>query len=125
MHDAAPSGSRSPGAVREGAGLNDPGFDYQITDGEHGVVVSLRGELDLASAPELQRALLELLERSPQRVELDLRDLTFLDSSGLGSLYRARRAADERGVPFRLDGVPDHVRRLLDVTAMTSLFDLD
>jgi anti-sigma B factor antagonist len=110
---------------RDGGGLDDPGFDYRVTESADGVVVSLRGELDLASAPVLQRELLEVLEGSPERVALDLRDLTFLDSSGLGSLYRARQVADDRGVPFRLEGVPDQVRRVLDVTAMTPLFDLD
>ena len=55
----------------------------------------------------------------------DLAGLTFLDSSGLGALYRTRQAAGEQGVALRLQEVPAHVMRVLDVTAMAQLFDLD
>jgi anti-sigma B factor antagonist len=121
VHDAAPTG-RLP--VPGDGGLDDPPFAYEVTEDGDGIVVSLRGELDLASAPSLQRELLEVLGRSPASVALDLGALTFIDSSGLGSLYRVRQAASVHGVQLRLDAVPDHVRRVLDVTAMTPLFDL-
>ena len=89
------------------------------------VVVSMRGELDLAAAPALQRELLALVGRPVAALTLNLGDLTFLDSSGLGALYRTRLAADERAIPLRLEAVPDHVMRVLDVTAMAPLFDLE
>jgi anti-sigma B factor antagonist len=111
-----------PNAVGD---LEDMGLGYEVTNGSGGVVVSLRGELDLASAPELQRRLLELLSRPVDGLTLDLADLTFLDSSGLGALYRTRQAAGEQGVSLRLQEVPAHVMRVLDVTAMAQLFDLD
>jgi anti-sigma B factor antagonist len=123
MHEDAPAGVSSaptptPGDLGEGE------FGYDVVDGAGGVVVALRGELDLAVAPGLQRELLTFLERPVPSLTLDLGGLTFLDSSGLGSLYRLRLAADEHGVPLRLDAVPDHVMRVFDVTAMTPLFDL-
>jgi anti-sigma B factor antagonist len=123
MHEAPTDGTsagRDPGTGNLGEGE----FGYDVADDADGVVVALRGELDLAAAPGLQRELLNLLERPVRSLTLDLGGLTFLDSSGLGSLYRLRLAADEHGVPLRLDAVPDHVMRVLDVTAMTPLFDL-
>lgn len=117
---------RPSGSVTNGVGdLEGIGLSYEIADRRSGVVVSLRGELDLATAPELQRQLLALLARPVAGLTLDLSDLTFLDSSGLGALYRTRQAADEQGVQLRLEEVPDHVMRVLDVTAMAPLFDLD
>jgi len=114
-----------PGSGR-GGGLDDVGLRYDVSDPSNGaVVVHLHGELDLASAPELQRELLALLARPVDDLTLDLGSLTFLDSSGLGALYRARQTADEQGIPLRLQAVPDHVMRVLDVTAMTELFDLE
>ncbi len=121
MHGVAPS---DPSAVQAGE-LGAGGFDYDVAEAPNGVVVALRGELDLAAAPGLQRELLALLARPVPSLTLDLAELTFLDSSGLGSLYRTRRAAEEGGVPLRLQAVPEHVMRVLDVTAMTPLFDLD
>lgn len=124
MHEAASSDRSSTGRATGSGNLGEGGFAYDVADDASGVVVALRGELDLAAAPGLQRELLTLLERPVPSLTLDLGGLTFLDSSGLGSLYRTRLAADEHGVPLRLAAVPSHVMRVLDVTAMTPLFDL-
>ncbi len=121
MHDPAADAVPAPG---DRAGLADAGFDYDVAESTAGAIVWLRGELDLAAAPDLQQHLLGILARHPASLTLDLGGLDFLDSSGLGTLYRARQAAEDQGVPLRLDAVPDHVRRVLDVTAMTPLFDL-
>jgi anti-sigma B factor antagonist len=123
MTDSA--GSEPPSSSRPAArGLDDTGFSYDVSRADGGVVVQLRGELDLATAPELQRELLGILEQACSSLTLDLGELTFLDSSGLGALYRARQAADAGSVPLRLEAVPRHVMRVLDVTAMAPLFDL-
>jgi anti-sigma B factor antagonist len=118
--------SASPSdAGQSGGGLDEGPFGFDVVGNGDGVVMVLRGELDLASAPELQRELLALLDRPVGSLTLDLGGLTFLDSSGLGALYRAHQEAEEGGVTLRLQAVPDHVMQVLDVTAMASLFDLD
>jgi anti-anti-sigma factor len=125
MPHPAPS-ERSSGASAAGVGkLDGLGLSYELQEEPDGVVLALRGELDLASAPELQRQLLALVARPVDALTLDLAGLDFLDSSGLGALYRTRQAADEVGIPLRLRAVPDHVLRVLDVTAMAPLFGLD
>lgn len=123
MTESAPSDR--PASPRPAArGLDDPGFAYEVIGDDGTVVVRLRGELDLATAPELQRELLGILERPVSSLTLDLGELTFLDSSGLGALYRTRQAADAGSIELRLEAVPAHVLRVLDVTAMAPLFDL-
>jgi anti-sigma B factor antagonist len=115
----------TPGTSRRGPRLDDTGFSYEVVHEEARVVVAMEGELDLAAAPALQRELLALVARPVNALSLDLGEVTFLDSSGLGALYRTRQAADEMGVPLRLVAVPDHVLRVLDVTAMAPLFDFE
>ncbi len=120
------TGSERPSSSRPAArGLDDPGFSSEVSRDNGSVVVRLHGELDLATAPEFQRELLGILEQPCTSVTLDLAELTFLDSSGLGALYRARQAADAGSVTLRLEAVPAHVLRVLDVTAMAPLFDLE
>ena len=56
------------------------------------VVVSIAGELDLASAPTVLRCLESVASRPIQELTIDLAELTFLDSSGLNALnHRAGR----------------------------------
>jgi anti-anti-sigma factor len=105
-------------------GLGEAVFTCETAQEGDRIVVSMQGEIDLAVAPALQRDLLALVDRPAAKITVDLGGVTFLDSSGLGALYRARQAADARGIPLRLESVPDHVMRVLDVTAMTPRFGL-
>ena len=80
----------------------DPnGFSISTSEGDRRVVVTIRGELDLATAPELETALLERLDAG-QEVVLDLRELQFMDSSGLRVLVTAHARAADGGPRFAI-----------------------
>ena len=84
-------------------------------------VLVLSGELDLAAAPRL-RARVD--ETAPGRaLVLDLSDATFIDSAVLKELLRARAELADREVRLVLAGVSAPVRRLLDLTRTSELFD--
>jgi anti-anti-sigma factor len=85
------------------------------SDGER--VICLRGELDIESAPDLERVLLRP-RPARQRVVLDLAELKFMDSTGLRVLLRARAAADEGRWEIGLRNVPPTIRRLFDMTGV-------
>lgn len=85
-------------------------------------VVAAGGELDIASAGQLSRTLLEHLRRTGS-VVLDLRDLSFVDSGGLHALLTARRRAQLLPADLAVACVPARVARLLDLTGSTSLFE--
>lgn len=59
--------------------------------------MTLDGELDLATAPDLERALRFVERRRPEVVVVDLRGLTFMDLSGVRVLLDAQRRASEHG----------------------------
>lgn len=89
------------------------------------VVVHVCGELDLATAPILQREVLALFALPLEAVALDFAELTFIDSSGLNVLTRVRVAAEEHGVPLTLRRVPDQARRVLQLTGLDELFSIE
>ena len=86
-------------------------------DGGGERVVRLRGELDIESAPDLERVLLRS-RPAGQRVVVDLAELKFMDSTGLRVLLRARAAADEGRWEINLRNVPPTIRRLFDMTGV-------
>jgi anti-sigma B factor antagonist len=90
-----------------------------------GVVVILEGELDLATAPQLERALREVQATSPGRILIDLRDLGFMDSTGLAVIVRAQLAADTSGHRLALGHPPPQVKRLLQITGLVDLFTFE
>jgi anti-anti-sigma factor len=80
-------------------------------------VIRLRGELDIDSATDLERALLRS-RPAQQRVVLDLSELQFMDSTGLRVLLRARAVAEEGRWEIVLRAVPPNIRRLFDMTGV-------
>lgn len=90
---------------------------HQGTD-EHGVVLQLDGELDLASAPRLELALREIGATNPGRILLDLRGLGFMDSSGISVIMQAQRAAEVHGHQLALRRGPNQVQRLFRLTGI-------
>ena len=98
--------------------LSDTTFTLAEDAGSEGErVIRLRGELDIESAPDLERVLLRS-RPARQRVVLDLAELKFMDSTGLRVLLRARTAADEGRWEIQLRNVPPTIRRLFDMTGV-------
>jgi anti-sigma B factor antagonist len=84
-------------------------------------VIRLEGELDLAAAPRLRARVDET--PSGRALVLDLSLTTFIDSAVLKELLRARAELAERNVRLVLAGVAPPVRRLLDLTRTSELFE--
>jgi len=80
------------------------------------------GELDMESANVLSALVSEYLEAGFPRLVLDLRALTFMDSSGLHVLLEARQHARARGVDLCVSPGPPGVQRIFDVTGTAELF---
>ena len=84
---------------------------------ENGAVsIALSGELDLAGARQLEMRLDEAERGSPERLVIDLRDLSFIDSTGLRLLLQADARARERGCELVLRRGEATVQRVFEVT---------
>lgn len=82
-------------------------------------VVAVAGELDVDGAPSLRDSMLALLNRGVDSLVVDLRGVTFLDSTGAGSLLRLHHRQELLGgrIHFVVDQKP--VRRVLDLMQLT------
>jgi anti-sigma B factor antagonist len=83
------------------------------------VVIAVSGEVDLASAPQLEQC---LLAHGDGDVTVDLARVSFLDSSGLHALVVARNHLRQRGHELRTINEQDHVRRAIELTGLAQVF---
>jgi anti-sigma B factor antagonist len=101
----------------------EPHEDFQVealsSEGVHRVV--LRGELDMLGAPVLWSRIRELCSGPTRGLRLDLRRLTFMDSSGLHVVLDARELCARAGFEFALIGGTPAVRRLFEVSGLGAL----
>ena len=86
-------------------------------------VLHLTGELDTTGASVLARAL-DPLTVGGAVIQLDLSDLTFMDSTGINALCNAAQRLGDRGRIVLVDPTSS-VRRLLEITGLDDIFDID
>jgi anti-sigma B factor antagonist len=97
------------------------GIDFQATvspSGSGGSVVTVFGELDIATADDLRPVLEEALD-SPGDVEMDLRGVTFVDSSGIAVLVWAAWRLRHQDRLLRLRGARPRIRNIFDLAGLT------
>jgi anti-anti-sigma factor len=91
---------------------------FDVLVDEAGGAASIRpdGVLDIRSAADFEHEFLTALGRRPREMVVDLRNVTFLDSIGLRSLFRVTGWAERRQVPLSVIAGSEAVRRLLRIT---------
>jgi anti-sigma B factor antagonist len=86
------------------------------------MVVDVKGEVDLYTSPRLREKIVELVEDGQIRIVVNLGEVGFLDSSGLGALVGALKRVNERGGRLVLacpDGSP---LKVLTITGLDKVF---
>ncbi len=92
-----------------------------VEEHDGAVVVRLSGELDLYNAHSVREELLAAADREPERLVVDLSELTFIDSTGLGVLIEARTRLPNRRA-FLLAAPGLETRRALEISGLDRHF---
>ena len=101
--------------------MNELSLDVHLSgNGEATVVVA--GEVDMATAPQLDAC---LCAQAARNVVVDLAGVSFLDSSGLGALVHARKILAANGHTLRVSGEQDNIRTVLEVTGLLEVLHGD
>ena len=106
----------------------DPSVHSIFVIGEHQLahdttVLSVEGELDLASAPDLKWALGDLQASAARHVVVDLAKVSFIDSTALGVLVGAQRALRE-GIRMAIACDDENVLRIFELTGLDCMFEI-
>jgi anti-anti-sigma factor len=99
-------------------------FRVEVHQEGEGTVISLSGELDLASSPALEEAIERVLGSETELVVIDLRALEFMDSTGLSIIVKAHQTAEARELGLHLVNGPPQVERLLSLTGVAERMSL-
>lgn len=99
-------------------GPTDGSFRVEVRPERDVVRVAPVGELDVATTPALEHQLHELRRSGFERVLLDLRGLTFIDSTGIRAILAASRVAETDGRSFSLVLGPPATTRALEISGL-------
>jgi anti-sigma B factor antagonist len=99
-------------------------FRLEVRREDHATLIAVSGELDLASSPALQEELDRVAASDSSLLIIDLRELDFMDSTGLSVLVRAHQRAEEHGRRLAMVKGPQQVQRLLSLTGVADRLTL-
>ncbi len=89
----------------------------------HGaVVVELAGDFDLSGVEPFRSCIDELITSSKDTVLVDLRDVSFIDSTGISALLAARRLLADHDRELRFNDISAAASRVFELTGLTDLF---
>lgn len=91
-------------------------LNVRVESGGGSARIALAGELDMQTVPVLEDHLAQVEAGEVAEITLDLRDVTFLDSTAVHAFISARDRAKEHGRRLILVGVGPPARRLLELT---------
>ena len=98
-------------------------LEVQSRQADNGVtVVAPTGRLDVAGAPALKDAISEALKNGTPRVVLDMEGISFVDSTGLGSVIAALKQIRSSQGDLRLAAPNQQVRVVLELTTLDRVF---
>jgi anti-sigma B factor antagonist len=100
--------------------------DFEITEGMQGdvPVVAVRGEIDVATAPQLREILHATIKEGQATVVLDLLGVTFLDSTALGVLVGALRRCREMGGDLHVVVADTRIVKIFEITGLVKVFTM-
>ncbi len=97
-------------------------FDISEEQGIGFTVVSVSGEIDVATSPELHHRLNGAIDGGAELVAVDLLGVTFIDSTALAVLIEASRRCIEAEKTMRLVVSEPRILRIFEITGLTGLF---
>ena len=96
-----------------------------MTTSREPFTIALYGDVDLVRKAELLELTSEFRRSGARDLDVDLGGVEFMDSTGIGALFRLRRLTDERGGSMRLLAPQRPVRRALDVAGLSELVTIE
>ena len=91
--------------------------------GDH-AVLSVGGEIDVYTAPQLRQRLIELVEQGSQHIVVDMEQVEFLDSTGLGVLVGGLKRVRTHDGSLSLVCTQERLLKIFRITGLTKVFDI-
>jgi anti-sigma B factor antagonist len=87
-------------------------------------VVSLAGELDMSTSPQVRNTLLPLFRKKASHIIVDLSQVPYIDSSGIATFVEALQLSRKGNVRFSLAGACRRVESIFDLAYLKNIFEM-
>lgn len=88
-------------------------------------VITMSGELDVYTAPELQNVLDPVRQDGTHHVRIDVTDVSYMDSTGLGIFVGTLKDLNKHDKELRVTGASNRILRLFEITGLRDLMHIN
>jgi anti-sigma B factor antagonist len=99
-------------------------LEVDVQERDRWSVVSLRGEIDVYTAPRLRQALIDLVEGGKTNILVDMSKVDFLDSTGLGVLVGGLKRVKAQDGSLEIVATQDKILKIFEITGLSKVFPI-
>jgi anti-sigma B factor antagonist len=99
-------------------------LDVKVKREDLTCIVLIKGEIDAYTAPQLKSELVPIAEEKDTNLIIDLTEVSYIDSTGLGVFVGTLKSTRRSGGGLRLVGLNERVRRLFKITGLDEIMDI-
>lgn len=100
-------------------------LEIKVDQQDQRITVYLAGEIDVYTAPDLREQLFSFVQKEQHTVVLDLAQVEFMDSSGLGTIIGALKTAKQHDSKLIIENANQRLQRLFSITGLSSLVEIN
>jgi len=100
-------------------------FKIKSEEKENIGVISIKGEVDMFTSPNLREKLLPFFKKNVKGIIVDLSEVSFMDSSGIATLVEGLQWSKKVGRKFILTGLGTNVKNALELTKLDNIFNIE
>jgi anti-sigma B factor antagonist len=97
-------------------------FNIEATERDGATVLTLRGEIDVYTAPQLRQAIVDLVDGGATNIIVDMVQVDFLDSTGLGALVEGLRRIQSNDGTLSIVATQGKILKIFDITGLDKAF---
>ena len=99
-------------------------MEILVNDDHDLVLITVKGDIEMMTIKEFKERLFDIGQNMDKNVELDLSDVDYIDSSGVGVLISLLKLQKKKGKTLRISKVSSQVMNVLQLSSLSDVFNL-
>lgn len=99
-------------------------MDIKIKEDDDIITVSVKGDIELYTHAKFKNKLFELSTASNKNIDIDLSQVDYMDSSGLGTLVTLHKIQNKKGRKLTISNVNADIRNLIRLSTLSDIFEV-
>lgn len=96
-------------------------MNFSVTENESCITVILSGDLDMPSIKPFKEASFEITKKSDKDLILDFKNVSYIDSSGIGILLTLNKLQKGKGKSFRIINCSEHIAKIFSLSSLNDV----